>query len=72
MVFLGFFTIHEGQRALIRDVRGNARVVDGPARLTLHRSTVDLLTRVIAGQDEYLEVQNVDGEKRVVPGPCAM
>ncbi len=41
-------------------------------RLTLWRTEVQYLSQYRASQSQYLEVQGVDGTKRVMPGPCSM
>ena len=72
MVLFGFQTIDDGQRAIVWNHRGEGKVVDGPLRLTLWRSKVERLERYVAGQGEYIQYQNNDGNKVVLPGPCSL
>ena len=72
MVYLGYQTIYKGESYLIKSHTGKTRKVDGPAKVLLYRSRATWLPRSIAGQDEYLLIQKVDGEKVVMPGPVAM
>ena len=72
MTLLGFKTVDEGERAVVTDHNGRVRVVDGPERLTLFRSSLRKLTRFIAGQGEYLKVKKKNGEVLHLPGPCSM
>ncbi len=32
MVLFGFFTVNQGERVLLKNHKGEAKVVDGPAR----------------------------------------
>ena len=72
MVLFGFKTLRAGDRALLRNHRGEAVARDGPARLTLWRTEMEILRQFRAGQGEYLEVQGVVGKRTVLPGPCSM
>jgi len=72
MVFLGYETIPQGERALIRDCCGGATVFDGPQRILLYRSTVEYLTRYFAPEGSYLLVDQISGPKITVPGPASM
>ncbi len=70
MVFFGFRTVKTGERVVITSHTGEARVVSGPARITLFRSKARELHRYIAGPDQYLQVKTVTGEKIFMHGPC--
>lgn len=72
MVFLGFKTIRVGDRYLIQNHLGDVRIVDGPARLTLFRSTAEQLRLHFAADDQYLDIQQKDGKRIVQAGPCSM
>ena len=49
MVLFGFKTIHAGDQALVRSHLGDARLVAGPARVTLWRSKVPAHTKIFDG-----------------------
>ena len=49
MVLFGFKTIHAGDQALVRSHLGDARLVAGPARVTLWRSKVTANTKILDG-----------------------
>ena len=72
MVFFGFQTISEGEQYLITKHTGQARVVEGPCRITLFRSKKEELKRYAANDDQYLEVHQTDGKKIILPGPCSL
>ena len=72
MVLFGFKVVMEGERVLIRNYKGETKIIDGPARVSLYRSNATLLTRHVAGPGEYLEVQLKSGEKYIDPGPCTI
>jgi len=62
-------TIEEGSAALVRNHLGEARLVNGPARLTLWRSKVEMLQVHYAGEGQYLEVNQRAGPRLCLPGP---
>ena len=70
MVFFGFLTIGEGEQYLITKHTGHSKVVEGPCRITLFRSTKRGLQRCTANDDQYLQIRQTDGKKIVLPGPC--
>ena len=65
-------TIDEGEAALVRSHLGEARAVHGPARLTLWRSTVEMLQLHFAGEGQYLEVNQRAGPRLCLPGPVQL
>eukprot|EP00095_Tigriopus_kingsejongensis_P001173 maker-scaffold415_size178368-snap-gene-0.32 protein:Tk01173 transcript:maker-scaffold415_size178368-snap-gene-0.32-mRNA-1 annotation:"hypothetical protein CAOG_00454" len=72
MPFFGFKTVPEGQRVCLWSHSGHAKIVDGPQRLTLFRSSVESLRHHIAGQGQYLRVTQKNGEIFHISGPSAM
>ena len=72
MVLFGYLTVHSDQAYLIKSHTGECSVTHGPTRQLLFRSQALELERFSAAQNEYLDVQTVDGERRVVPGPVSM
>ena len=67
-----FKTIRDGERAAVWDDRGRVRMVNGPARIWLHRRTVQMLQLHAAGADEYLVIQLKDGRSQHLHGPAAV
>ena len=65
-------TIEEGSAALVRNHLGEARLVNGPARLTLWRSKVEMLQLHYAGEGQYLEVNQRTGPRLCFPGPIQL
>ena len=65
-------TIEEGSAALVRNHLGEARLVTGPARLTLWRSKVEMLQLHYAGEGQYLEVNQRTGPRLCLPGPIQL
>ena len=57
MVLFGFKTVDEGEQVLVRNHLGKARLVTGPARVTLWRSKVEHLEHYFANENQYLEVK---------------
>merc|ERR1711923_493635 len=71
-VLFGYKTIDDGEQALIRNHEGSAKLVKGPARVTLWRSTVQKLTPYFAADGQYLEVNHKNGPRECVMGPAQM
>ena len=65
-------TIEEGSAALVRNHLGEARLVNGPARLTLWRSKVEMLELHYAGEGQYLEVNQRAGPRLCLAGPIQL
>ena len=72
MVLFGFKTIQAGEQALIRNHEGAAKLVPGPARVTLFRSRVEKLSPYFAADGQYLEVNYRHAARECVPGPVQM
>jgi len=72
MPLFGFKTIDAGEQALVRNHLGVAKVVAGPARVTLWRSKVEKLTLYYAGEGQYLEVNQRNGPRLCMSGPTQM
>jgi hypothetical protein len=68
---IGWTIIPQGERALIWNRFGEARVVDGPQRLLLFTETAQLLERHAAGPEEFLVVTYKDGRTEHRRGPVA-
>lgn len=66
---MGYRTIVEGNRALITDVSGGSRFVDGPSRAFLWRSTVQPLVKMAADHTQALRVRWKDGGMQQMKGP---
>merc|ERR1712110_240638 len=69
MVLFGFKTINSGEQALVRNHLGVAKLVEGPARVTLWRSTVEKLVANFAAEGEYLEINYKHGPRQCLAGP---
>ena len=72
MVLFGFKTIQAGEQALVRNHQGDARLVTGPARVTLFRSRVEKLSPYFAADGQFLEVNFRHAARECVPGPVQM
>ena len=72
MVLFGFKTIQAGDQALIRNHQGDAKLVTGPARVTLFRSRVEKLSPYFAADGQYLEVNYRHAARDCIPGPVQM
>jgi len=57
---------------LIRNHEGSAKLVKGPARVTLWRSKVQKLTPYFAADGQYLEVNHKNGPRECIMGPAQM
>jgi hypothetical protein len=69
---IGFKTIPQGDRVLVWDRSGNARLVDGPTRVTLFGQRVQPIERHAAGPEDFLIVEYKDGRKEHHRGPTAL
>jgi len=69
MVLFGYKTIDAGEEALVRNHLGTAKLVQGPARITLWRSSVEKLMSYFAAEGQYLEVNYKLGPRQCIPGP---
>jgi len=72
MTLLGFKTVDAGEQALVRNHLGVAKVVAGPARVTLWRSKVETLRLFYAGEGQYLEVNQRNGPRLCLTGPTQL
>lgn len=72
MVLFGFKTVRAGEQALIWNHLGEARLLVGPARVTLWRSRLERLAHHYADENEYLEVNQKAGPRLCLPGPVQM
>jgi hypothetical protein len=72
MPLFGFKTIDAGEQALVRNHLGVAKVVSGPARVTLWRSKVETLQLFYAGEGQYLEVNQRTGPRLCLSGPTQL
>ena len=72
MPLLKLKTIDEGEAGLVRNHLGEARLVTGPARLTLWRSKVQMLALHYAGEGQYLEINQRTGPRLCLPGPLQL
>jgi len=66
---LGFRTVTRGQRVAVWNLRGEVRVIDGPARPFLFRERIQWLRRYSATSGEYLVVRYKDGRSEHLNGP---
>ena len=69
---VGFTTIDEGEKALVYDLQGRARIVEGPQRIFLWREKITFLTSHRANQNEYLQIKKIDGQVQHQQGPVTM
>lgn len=72
MPLFGLKTVHQGEQVLVRNHRGEARVVEGPSRLTLWRSRVERMESRFASEGEYLQVNQRAGPRLCIPGPAQL
>src|SRR5687767_7590033 len=68
---IGWKVIPQGERVLVWNRVGQARIVDGPQRLVLWGDVVQPLERHTAGPEEFLVVVYKNGRKEHVRGPAA-
>jgi len=71
-MLFGFKTIEAGEQALIKNHLGKAKLVVGPARVTLWRSSVEKLYPYFADETQYLEVNVKNGPRECHIGPVQM
>jgi len=71
-MLFGFKTIEAGEQALIRNHLGKAKLVIGPARVTLWRSSAEKLLSYFADETQYLEVNFRNGPRECHIGPVQM
>lgn len=69
---IGWKTIPQGERVLVWNRVGEARIVDGPRRLALWSETVQSLNRYVAGPEEYLAAAFKDGRTEHHRGPTVL
>ncbi|XP_064395778.1 uncharacterized protein LOC135342867 [Halichondria panicea] len=70
---MGFHRIKEGDKALVLNESGRARLVEGPRRVWLSLDEeIEYLPRRVASQDQYLVVKHRDGRKESIQGPAEM
>ncbi|GFN94548.1 type ii secretion system (t2ss), protein e, n-terminal domain [Plakobranchus ocellatus] len=67
---VGWLTLDVGEKALIYDKDGCARIEEGPQRLFLFREKYKLMTCYSASQKEYIEVSFKSGKTEHIRGPC--
>jgi hypothetical protein len=65
----GFRTVPTGEKAAVWNLRGEVRVVEGPARPFLFRQNLQPLRRYSAKPGEYLVVRYKDGRSEHLTGP---
>ena len=70
-MMIGFTTISQGERALVWNIGGGVRYVDGPRRLLLLRSRAEMMKRFTAEPGQYLVVRKKDGTTDHLPGPAS-
>jgi len=54
---------------LVRNHLGDAKLVEGPARVTLWRSSVEKLASYFAAEGQYLEINYKHGPRQCIAGP---
>ena len=54
---------------MVRNHLGDAKLVTGPARVTLWRSSVEKLRAHFAAEGEYLEINYKHGPRQCIAGP---
>lgn len=67
---IGWRTLDVGEKALVYNHEGHARIEQGPKRLFLWRETYHELQKVAATQTEYLQINYKDGRQEHKKGPC--
>ncbi|RUS72351.1 hypothetical protein EGW08_019887 [Elysia chlorotica] len=67
---VGWLTLDVGEKALIYDKNGSARIEEGPQRLFLFREKYKRMACYSASQKEYLEIKYHDGKTQHIRGPC--
>ncbi|XP_067948404.1 uncharacterized protein [Watersipora subatra] len=68
----GYAIVNSGEKAIVYNLEGQARLVDGPQRIFLWREKIEMLKRFTASQSEYLIVKFRDGRVEHFNGPCSM
>jgi hypothetical protein len=67
-----FYTVEEGQRALMRRPNGTMEVIVGPRRVWRWRNTFTPMQHYIAHPGEFLIVRYRDGRQEHLPGPAEL
>ncbi|KAK3777728.1 hypothetical protein RRG08_021838 [Elysia crispata] len=67
---VGWLTLDVGEKALVYDKDGSARIEEGPQRLFLFREKYKRMACYSASQKEYLEIKYKDGKTEHIRGPC--
>lgn len=71
-VVFGKRTVKDGEVCSLWTLEGKQKVITGPKRQWIWRSSVRFLERVVAHQHQYLVVQHVNGVLEHVQGPKTM
>jgi hypothetical protein len=64
------YTVPEGQRVLMRNRDGTARVIVGPKRTWRWGRTFEVMRHYVAHPEQFLIVRYRDGRQVHLPGPC--
>jgi hypothetical protein len=65
-----FFTVDDGQRALLIQRDGTTRVIQGPQRVWRWGRRLRSMTHYVAHPGEFLIVRFRDGQQQHISGPC--
>ncbi|KAL3886101.1 hypothetical protein ACJMK2_026122 [Sinanodonta woodiana] len=65
-------TIQEGEQAVVYNLHGEGRLVEGPCRIFLFRERLHMLKLHTANQYEYLKLKDKDGYVTHKRGPCSL
>ncbi|CAG5120011.1 unnamed protein product [Candidula unifasciata] len=69
---IGWKTLDVGEKALIYNKDGSARIIEGPLRLFLFRELFKKMICYSANQKEYLVIKYRNGNTEHMKGPCTV
>ncbi|XP_070539342.1 uncharacterized protein [Ptychodera flava] len=70
---MGWKTLYTGERAILYDKQGRAKIIEGPERLYVWpRQKFEMMKKYTADQSQYLKVYYKDGCVEHVQGPTAI
>jgi len=67
-----FYTVEEGQRALMRTPTGAIQILEGPQHVWRGRNSFQLMSHYVAHPGEFLLVRYRDGGQEHDPGPASI
>ncbi len=67
-----FYTVEEGQRAIMRTPSGDIKILEGPVRVWAGSRRFELMQHYVAHPGEFLIVRYRDGGQEHHPGPASI